>query len=194
MQPIHAVRRRVRRAFNLIELLIALAITSALLTATMVALDASFMAYQATTEQASTHTIGRLILHRTLTLIRSGTEFGPFPLDPTDTSIESNFIEFITPDGAVMVITWEPADEALYIDIDGDVNLLLEGVVAQIDPDTGLDVAPFKLEYENGRELYRATVDLAIVPDDNMDLEIEGDNVESIRLVGSAMPRNFAME
>ena len=47
-------RRRTgaRRGFNLIELLVALTITSTLLTATMVALDASFTAYQRTTEVA----------------------------------------------------------------------------------------------------------------------------------------------
>ena len=185
------VRRICRRGFNLVELLIALAISSALLTATMLALDASFTAYQMTTEQASTHTVGRLIIHRILTLIRSGTEFGPFPVDPLDTVVESNFIQFVTPDGGVMTVEWVPIDEALYIDIDGDQNVLLEGVIAQVDPDTGDDVAPFTLEYEKGRTLYRATVDLTIVPDDNMDLEIEGENTEVIRLIGSAMPRNF---
>ena len=47
---------RARRGFNLLEMLIALALTAALMAATMVALDASFMAYQTTTELASTHT------------------------------------------------------------------------------------------------------------------------------------------
>ena len=47
------------------------------------------------------------------------------------------------------------SDEALYINIDGDENILLEGVVAQIDPDTGLDVAPFKLEFQYGHEVAR---------------------------------------
>jgi len=65
-------RPRRRRGFNLIEMLIALAITAALLSATMVALDASFMAYQTTTEVASTHTISRLVMLRLMTLIRTG--------------------------------------------------------------------------------------------------------------------------
>ena len=39
-----------RRGFNLVEVLIAMAITAALLTATLVALDASIRAYQSTTE------------------------------------------------------------------------------------------------------------------------------------------------
>ena len=54
------LRRGGRRGFNLIELLMALSISSVLLTATMASLDASFTAYQTTTEMASTHTIGHL--------------------------------------------------------------------------------------------------------------------------------------
>lgn len=187
-------RRRVRRGFNLVELMIALSITATLLTATFVAIDASFDAYQRTTEQASTHTVGRLILHRVLTLIRSGTEFGPFPLSPLDSLVESNFIEFVTPTGEVMTIEWDPDEEALVIDIDGTENLLLGGVIAQLDPDTGEQVAPFVLEYEKGRTLWRATVDLTIVPDDDMEVEIDGDAQQVIRLVGSAMPRNLAYQ
>jgi hypothetical protein len=37
-------------------------------------------------------------------------------------------------------------------------------------------------------------VDLAIVPDDNMSVELDGDNQEVIRLVASAMPRMSAFE
>ena len=66
-----------RRGFNLVEVLIALAITATLLTATLAALDASFRAYQATTEEVSTQSIGRIVMHRMLTLIRTGTDFGP---------------------------------------------------------------------------------------------------------------------
>ena len=82
-----SIRRRLiaRRGFNLVELLIALAISAALLTATMVALNASFTAYQMTTEVASTHTIGRLTIERMQALIRTGTDFGPFPVNPRHT-------------------------------------------------------------------------------------------------------------
>ena len=56
-------RQRVRRrGFNLVEVLIALAITATLLTATLAALDASFRAYQATTEEVSTQSIGRIVM------------------------------------------------------------------------------------------------------------------------------------
>ncbi len=93
-----ALRRR-RRGFNLVELLIALAITAALLAATMVALDASFTAYQSTTEWASTHTIGRLTMHRMQALIRTGVTFGPVPINPNDSLVQENYIEIIMPSG-----------------------------------------------------------------------------------------------
>jgi len=193
-------RRTPQRAFNLVEMLIAVAITAMLLTATLVALDASYMSYQSTTEVASTHTIGRLAMHRILTLVRSGTEFGPFPVDPRDTVIQSDFIEFLTPDGDVLAIEWDEDDEALYVAVinpaDGSTisrDLLLEGVVPQ-DDGAGSNVPPFTLEYEKGRTLYRATIDLTIKPDDNQSVEMEGDNNQNIRLVASAMPRGFAYD
>jgi len=186
---------RRRLGFNLVELLIALAITAVMLTATLMALNASFTAYQRTTEEASTHTIGRLAMHRMLALIRTGTEFGPFPIDPQETTVTSNFIEFVTATGQVMSLEWDEADETLYIVLfDAESGLetlreaLLEGVVAQVDAD-GDPIPPFTMDYLLGYKLYRATIDLAIVPDDSMDVELDGENTNVIRLVASAMPR-----
>jgi prepilin-type N-terminal cleavage/methylation domain-containing protein len=192
-----------RRGFNLVELLIALAIVAALLTATMVALNASFMAYQATTEVASTHTIGRLTMHRMLSLIRTGDDFGPFPTNPLQTTVRSDFIEFMTPTEDVLTLIWkETADEpngypvgnALYVvTTEGGVDtayVLLEGVVAQYDDDTPPNrIKPFTLEFEKGHKLYRATIDLTVKPDDNMSVMLDGTNEQIIRLVASAMPR-----
>ena len=68
--------------------------------------------------------------------------------------------------------------------------LLLEGVRAQYDYATPPNrIKPFTMQYEKGRILYRATIDLAIVPDDNMDVQLDGANQQVIRLVASAMPR-----
>ena len=190
-----SVNRGLRRGFNLVELLIALAITAALLGATMVALDASFTAYQTTTEVASTHTIGRLAMHRMLALIRTGREFAPSPTNPHEQVISSSYIDFRLPDGGVVSIEWDEEEEALYV-VDGGEGgtpyVLLEGVVAQTDPESGDVISPFTLEYERGFELYRATIDLLIEPDDNMSVELDGENTEQIHLVASAMPRMAA--
>lgn len=184
-----AGRRAGRRGFNLIELLIALAISAALLTATMVALDASFRAYRDTTEEASTHTIARLVVHRILTLVRNGTEFGPVPADPRDEVVETDFIEFVTGTGEVMTIEWREDDQSLYVLYEGEEHLLLGGVIPQFDEDSGEQLPIFTLEYEFGRELRKATVDLAIIPDDDQSTDIDGSAARVIRMVASAMPR-----
>lgn len=199
MTPTHPPRtahRRSGRGFNLIEMLIALTITATLLASVMVALHASFMAYQSTTEVASTHTISRLVMHRMLTLIRTGQEFGPFPLNPQDSLIASNEIEFLTPNNDLIRLEWfattdqtHPVANALYTVInDGVPYVMLEGVIPQVDG-AGFPVPPFTLEYGLGRKLHRATIDITVVPDDNMSVTIDGDNQQQIRLVASAMPR-----
>ena len=185
-----------RRGFNLVEMLIALAITATLLSATMVALDASFMAYQTTTEVASTHTISRLAMLRMMTLIRTGQDFGPNPANPQDSIVASTEIEFLTPSGQYVRIEWaedpdgeHPVGNALYVVVDdGTPQILLEGVIPAFD-EFAQQIMPFTLEYELGRKLYRATVDITIVPDDNMSVELDGNNQQEIRLVATAMPR-----
>lgn len=190
MNHVHRHRRPVRRrGFNLVEVLIALAITASLLAATLVALDASFRAYQSTTEEVSTQSIGRIVMHRVLTLFRTGTEFGPFPEDPRVTRIRSDFIEFRTQEGDVVTIRWDRSNEVLLYELDGQAPVeLLDGVVGTRDADGNL-LEPFTLEFEQGRRLYRASIDLTVEPNDVIQLDLEGDLARPIRLVGSAMPR-----
>ena len=190
--------RRVRRGFNLVEMLIALAITAALMSATLVALDASFMAYQSTTELASTHTIARLTLMRLLTLIRTGQEFGPPPADPTESTVFSDssedsrrrLREFLD----AKLEAWlgrkvrigKPVQPLHHEVAYGD----LPKIAVDLRQEIGMvQVPPFTLEYKLGRKLFRATIDLLIVPDDNMSVAIDGNSQEQIRLVASAMPR-----
>ncbi|MEM7227806.1 MAG: prepilin-type N-terminal cleavage/methylation domain-containing protein [Planctomycetota bacterium] len=183
-------RRRARRGFNIVEMLIALSISATLLTATMVALRASYTAYQRTTEVASTHIVARLVMNRVLTLIRTGQDFGPFPVDPKVSVILSDEIEFRDPNGTEITVQYadDPQDgPVLNLIVDGTTHRLLDGVVPQFE---GVDrVKPFRLEWELGRRLNRATIDLTVVPDDNQNVEIEGTSTEEIRIVGSAMPR-----
>lgn len=194
-----------RRAFNLVELLIALAITAALLSAVMVALHTTVLAYQTTTEEASTQTISRLIMNRMLTMIRTGREFGPYPNNPLESIVTSDFIQFRTLDDRVITLEWKeepdpvngfPRGEALYVTVDNGTtqatNVLLEGVkpqFVQAGNEPPERVRPFRLQFEKGRKLHRATIDLAVVPDDNMSVQLDGDNTGVIRLVASAMPR-----
>lgn len=194
--------RRTVRAFSLVEMLIALAISAALLVATLFALQTSFMAYQVTADQASTHAVGRLVMHRMLAMIHSGQDFRPFPDDIRDQYIASDFIEFYHPDtGQVVTITWDRNTGQLLYAIDGGYNtVLLDGVVARTDTD-GSIVHPFLLEWEPGRRVYRVTIDLMIIPDDSISTaadryiaddpgNLQDGAVRPIRLVASAMPRS----
>ena len=189
--PNRARRSRLnhRRGFNLVELLIALAISAALLSATMMALHASFNAYQSTTEVASTHTISRLVMSRMLALLRTGQDFGPAPVDPMDSVVDSNYIEFFTANGQLVTLDWVAPDQTLYVVLTDEFDVettypLLEGVTE----------CSFTLEYEMGYKLHRATIDMTIVPDDNMSVSLDGTNERVIRLVASAMPRMIAYE
>ena len=87
------------RGFSLIEMLIALTITGTLLAATLSALHASFRAYKFTTDSASNHIVSRIVMHRVLTMVRTGDEFGPFPADVYDSAqnpVTSDYVEFVS--------------------------------------------------------------------------------------------------
>lgn len=184
-----------RRGFSLVEVLVAMTISATLLSSVMVALDASFRAYQSTTESASRHTMARLTMHRLLGLIRTGTDFGPFPLNVlTDPIITSDFIEFETSSGLLIRVEYVIEDEAFVLVTDPGgpsqtMNVLMSGVTPQYDLNNER-ILPFTLQYGIGPKLYRATVDFLIEDDPDLDLGIEGDDVPPLRQVGSTMPRN----
>ncbi|MCL4198470.1 MAG: prepilin-type N-terminal cleavage/methylation domain-containing protein [Phycisphaerales bacterium] len=183
-----------RRAFSIIEMLLAISITSLLLTSLLAALSASFRAYQATTESASRHTIARLTMHRLLAMIRTGTQFGPFPDNViTDPIIQSDYLEFVAADGTFVRVEYRDLDESLYVVVDPlgepQEELLLTGV-APIFDENNERIPPFTLHYTRGPLLYRATIDLLIVEDNEINLTVEGSDVPPLRMVASTMPRN----
>ena len=106
-----------------------------------------------------------------------------------DSIVDSNFIQFFTDNGQRISLDWVAADETLYVVLtdENDVETpypLLEGVTS----------CNFTLEYELGYKLHRATIDMTIVPDDNMSVDLDGNNQQVIRLVASGMPRMIAYE
>lgn len=180
-----------RRGFNLIEVILATAITAMVLVAVMVALDASFKAYRATTEATSSGISGRIVLERLQGLIRNGIDFAPYPGSLSATVIESDSLDIQRPDGSWITLTWDAGDSALTWTEGAATYTVLEGVTQLTDGAT-LPHAPFVLEYQLGRHLHRATIDLYVIPDDEQHLDIEGGLQPVLRLVGSAMPRNLA--
>jgi prepilin-type N-terminal cleavage/methylation domain-containing protein len=182
---------RCARGFSLVEMLIALAISAALLVAVLSALVASFRAYQATTEQASTHVVGRVIMHRMMALVRNGVDFGPLPEDARDRYVVTDEFVFVDDDGREIALRLDRAASALLMQVDDAAEqLLLEGVRGPVDS-AGEAIGAFTLEFESGTTLVRASFDLTVDADDNASVALEGDEVVPIRLVGSTAPRRL---
>ena len=180
-----------RRGFNLAELLIATVITATVMVAVMAALDASFKAYRSTAEATSSGVSGRIIMDRLQGLIRNGLDFAPVPGSLSSSFLESNELQIQRPDESWITIAWDPSQSALTWSEDGVTYSVIEGVTQMLEGET-VPRPPFLLEFQQGRHLLRATIDLCIIPDGNQHLDIEGDLLPVRRLVGSAMPRNMA--
>lgn len=177
--------RRARRGFSLVELLVALAISAVLLTAALVALDSMFKRYTEISEASSTHMIARTSMHRMMALIRTGREFSPYPVDPTDSAqnpVTSDNIEFLSQgdfSGFHEITRIERRAGGTYtlqgdqVTLRGPNTLWLRVTRRQgatlISDDffpllEGVVDARFILEYEPGPRLVLATVDLTVLP------------------------------
>jgi hypothetical protein len=185
-------------------MLVALAITSSLLTAALVALDTAFKSYKVTTDSASTHVVSRIVLHRISTMIRTGKEFGPYPidvLDPAQNPVFSNELEFVSDEDPgtnfrqVTILRAVPDLAAL----NGTqmLELTIEEYVAGglVSSETrplirGLTNATFTLEYDVGPKLRKATIDMTIRPDDTGSMFADTE-ANTIRLVTTASPRTL---
>ncbi len=196
-------RPHARRAFSLVEMLVALMISSLLLTATLSALDASFKSYKVTTESASTQVVIRILMQRLGALIRTGEQFGPFPVNPIlDPVITSDRMEFrVQPDPQIndyeiwtieaVAVEGETGPFELRSTVeryeDGDlVSSTDRTLVRRV-----LDIT-FTLEYAVGPRLRRATIDLTVMADDVQGDTVGGDlHANALRMVTSVSPRRL---
>lgn len=198
-----AAPRSARRGFSIVEMLVALTISATLLAATLSAFDASWRSYKHTSESASTHVVSRIVVHRVLAMIRTGSQFGPAPADVLNAALNpmtSNFMEFIAEEdraaGLNRVTRLERRDvagtpgefELWYVHTDLD-----NGSVLQQRPLLrNVRECAFVLEYEPGPRLLKATMDLTVAPRDDADMRIGvGNEAPTIRLVASAGPRQL---
>lgn len=199
-------RPAARRGFSLIEMLVALTITATLLTASLAALDASFKAYKHTTDAVSTHVVSRIVMGRLTAMIRTGDEFGPFPLDvlnPAENPLDSTFIEFTAlqddTTGVRRIVRVERRDatsedrgpfELWYIQQDFQDDVLQNTSESPLI--TNLQSINFRLEYDIGPRLTRATIDMIVEPDDDQGGKIHTDlESNKLRLVTSVVPRRL---
>ena len=191
---------------SLVEMLISLAITALLLTATMVAIDASFKAYAAAAETASTQTATRMVINRLLTLVRTSTAHGPLVQDLSDTppvvlladgnTIESYYIELLTPQGDPIRIEYRDASHPttpneLWMTIDP-----FDGGAQVVQPIMGgVTDAKFyihrRVDDDGVLVLERGSIDMTVVADEDNTLAIEGGDLPPIRVVASTMPRKL---
>lgn len=200
---IRPARRAARRAFSIMEMLIALMISSMLLAACLVALDSSFKAYEVTTDSASTHVVSRLVMHRVLSMIRTGSDFGPFPVGVVKpTRLDSHYIEFVSfedEDAGTRQITRieraaDPAKPGMF-------QLMYKRWDYANGFQTGYTEYPlvrdvrqatFIMEYDVGPVLRQATIDLTLQPDDADPTRIHSDlDAPVLRLVASTSPRRL---
>jgi len=205
-----------RRAFSMIEMLIAITISATLLTATLSALNASFIQYKVITESASTHVVSRIVMNRILSMVRTGSEFGPFPADVLDTAqnpLQSDWIEFVSARDAaggidrITRIEHRAAPDGSPPDAAGALWFVLldpdlmnpddpeAGILEEHELLSGVENAVFTLEYGVGPMLRHATVDLTIRPNDSRDLTVGAVSnpaeAQTIRLIASAAPRQL---
>ena len=198
-------RRGFSPAFSMVELLIALTITATLFAATLGALDTSFKSYKLTTDSASTQVIARIVMQRVTAMIRTGEEFGPYPVNPiAEPVITSDTMEFIssrdesTNSWQVTTISKVAGDATT-----GPWRLVYQiaefsggAFVDETDPIPLLDnltELEFTLEYEVGPRLRRATIDMVIAPDDFDDTTVTATRMDAphIRMVASSTPRKY---
>lgn len=195
-------RPAARRGFSLIEMLIAISISAAVLTSMMVALDTMFKGYQQTSGTVSTNVVSRIAVSRILGMVRTGSDFGPFPTDVLDSDenpLRADYFEYVSQRNSSGVPTEVTRVEYRY---PGHDALLRSWGAGQAPPD--LDFVPtgsgslwlvsinpsdeevvnetmllpnvrsavFSLEYNVGPKLNKVTIDLVIESLEHADIEL----------------------
>ena len=179
-------------------MLIALSITAVLLTATMMAIVASFDAYASAAESASTQTTTRLVIYRLLTLIRTSTAHGPLEPDSgagvtmtANDILDSPYIEMIDSNGNLIRIDYHADTQQLWVTTTpfGSTTATSEPLLG------GVTQASFhlrrRLDNQNVWVLERGSVELTVVPDDDSTLASEKHAADPIHVVASTIPRRL---
>ena len=180
-----------RRGFSILEMLIALAISVALLTATMMALRASFETYRRSAERVSANVAGRLVVERAQMMIRGGVDFLPLPTGPIDAVLESDYLSIQAADGTWTTLRWNQLNESLDWEDGVDSWPMMDGVTQNVSGQV-MPQKPFRLTYRDARWLTHATIDLVVSPDGIVETDLDIEDVPEMRFVGSAMPRRVA--
>lgn len=199
--PLLPERARHRQAgLGLVELMIALVISSLLLTATMMATDTSLKAYANATAQVSAQASTRLVTQRLMTLVRSSRAHGPLqpqsselgPVTLSGDTLSGPYLEMIDSKEQLVRIEYRSQSREVWL-----VMSQLDGSNPSEQPLlTDVVAATFSCSRRKTNDglwvLARGMVDLTIQPtvSDAMDLE-RAAAMESIRVIASTMPRRL---
>ncbi|MEM8738852.1 MAG: prepilin-type N-terminal cleavage/methylation domain-containing protein [Planctomycetota bacterium] len=202
-----ALRRRGRAAcragLSLIEMLVALAISAVLLTATAVAIDTSFTAYAIAAESASTQTSTRMVINRLLTIVRTSTAHDPMFADAdAGVTIHNNILTspYLTvqePSGDLITISYEPPPAG---QTTGRLMLVRYPNNGAAPPPAvpllgGVTACSFKLARRRDNDgvwvLERGSIDFTVEADDDASLDLEEGNVPPVRVLASTKPRRL---
>ncbi|WP_428940068.1 PilW family protein [Fontivita pretiosa] len=195
--------RRRRRGMGLIELLVALAISAALLTSVAVAIDASFKAYAANQTNAQLMQRARLAMNRITTYIRATNQHLP-----DDNTAQDQFESGLVTQASAIRMMLDETNGVIFrqsgqqlqmvpFTISGSVlsegtpHVLLEGVgsgdfTIRFEPQRSTQSAKVGGRYD---QLKRASISLTIRPTAKTTVTGESTSGEAITLSTSVMPR-----
>jgi prepilin-type N-terminal cleavage/methylation domain-containing protein len=198
-QPRQAVAAAIRRGVGLAEMLVALAISAALLSAVAVAIDASFKAYKINQEHSDLTQRARLAVHRITTMIRQTESHAPattalsaqFATGATVTDTGVSMYDNSDPPRPV-TFRYEPATQRLVAVVDGNTHPLCEGVVGfsvRLEPMR----SPRSIRTGGSWDLLRrATILITVRSNASTAVKGEGIGDQQVTISASAMPRRNA--
>lgn len=185
------------RGIGLIELLVALSISAALLTATAVAIDASFKAYAINQEQSDLTQRSRLAIYRMTTMIRqtklhaphTATLAGNFAGGAT---VTDSGIDMFDLNGQAITYTYDATKKQLLAVIGGTSHVMCDGVEAftvRMEPMRSTD----SIKTGGGWDLMkRASLVLTVKTTSHTSVEGEGVGKQTVTMSASVMPRRNA--
>ncbi|CAN5643123.1 hypothetical protein BH09PLA1_BH09PLA1_25070 [soil metagenome] len=186
------------RGVGLVELLVALAISAALLTAVAVATDTSFKAYAINEEQSNLLQRGRLGLNRLLTYTRTCKEHQPINATQINsfaagTTVIDTGISMFNDAGQQIDVDYDATNHRVLMSVDGGTaRVLARGVIAfQVKMEPMKSPAATR-SGGNFDLLRRATILLTLQTSGNLADMNEVEDGQIVTLSSSVMPRRNA--
>ena len=186
------------RGVGLVELLVALSISAALLTAVAVATDSSYKAYAINEEQSNLMQRGRLGLNRLITYIRTCKEHQPLNAaqiaDFTDgATVTDTGFSMLNAAGEQIDVEYNATTQCILITRDGgDAHVLARGVLAfQVKMEPMKSAASMRAGGDHDL-LRRATVLITLQTNGSFADINETEDRQVVTLSSSVMPRRNA--